>query len=109
NFQFTQQTTIVNGGPRTVYTFTLSDPANPQNAVSQSFPDTVLRLLPNSTAVNVNGAPAGGTAVLITNDTYVNGNLQETHENISLGTLADAGLGSISKLDANGNSLPFLS
>ena len=98
--------TTANGSAiRTVYTFTLS----PQSSgfgqtVTQSFTDTQLTTAPaNGASVTVLGQGLAGTAILITNDTYVdqNGQKQETPERISLGSLTDAGAGTVSKFLSN--------
>jgi hypothetical protein len=59
----------------------------------------------------VNGAVASAnTAILVTNDTFTgnDGAIHETAESISLGSLTDAGAGTMQKYDANGNPFTFL-
>jgi hypothetical protein len=108
NFQYAQATTLVAGNISSVYTFLLTDNANPPNSMSQSFPDTALSASTQMATVSVNGI--GGTAILITNDTYLgsNGVTLETPEAVSLGSRADAGVGAVSKFAAiNGNPAAY--
>jgi hypothetical protein len=76
--------------------------------VSQSFPDTALSISTQTATVSVNGI--GGTAILITNDTYVgpNSTTLETPEAVSLGSLANPGVGTLSKYTTiNGATTPY--
>jgi subtilase family serine protease len=96
NFTFAQATTASGGVISTTYTFTIDN-------MSQSFPGTML------TTVTANGVGAAATAILITNDTYVDdGVTQETQESVSLGSATAAGAGTLQKYDANGSSYNFL-
>jgi RHS repeat-associated protein len=109
NFQYTQATMVNGGATTSAYTFTLSGSGNP---VSQTFADALLTTAPGSGAsVTVTGQGLAGTAILITNDTYLdqNGQKQETPERISLGSLTDAGVGTMSKFVGNSLNTPSYS
>jgi parallel beta-helix repeat protein len=98
SFNFSQASSMDGSNTlHTVYTFTL-------NGKTASFPDTAL------TKVVVTAQGVGNTAILITNDTYVDnrGATQETAESISLGSKTDAGVGTMQKPDAHGNLHAFL-
>jgi hypothetical protein len=104
NFQYTQATTANGSTVTSAYTFTLSASGN---TLSQTFPDSALTTLPGlGAAVTVDGQGTAGTAVLILNDTYVDGSglTQETPARVSLGSLNDAGVGTVSKFVGNSTS-----
>src|SRR5207247_2309651 len=71
---------------------------------TQAFADTAL------THASVTGNGGAGAAILIVNDTYLTNQnaIRETVETISLGSLNDAGVGSMVKYDAGGNPINFL-
>jgi hypothetical protein len=100
-FTYSQSTAVDSSRtPHTTYKFTL-------NGVTVMYPDSQL------VRVIVYGQGADNTAILITNDTYVDayGVTQETPERVSLGSMADAGVGVISKFegnDTNNSMYPFL-
>ena len=105
NFEYTQKTTVSGTTTSSTYTFTLT--GSGAATVSQTFPDSLLTTAPASgtAAVTVNGEGAAGTAILITNDTYVaNGTTLETPERVSLGSKTNAGVGTLSKFVGNSTS-----
>jgi hypothetical protein len=71
---------------------------------SASIPDSRIA------SVVVTAQGTGNSAVLITNDTYTgsDGKTHETAENLSLGSKADVGVGSMTKFDASGKPYTFL-
>jgi hypothetical protein len=104
NFDYSQSTTANGSATSSVYTFTLASSAS---TISQTFPDVALTTAPSSGAtVTVKGQGAAGTAILILNDTYVDGNdlTQDTPERVSLGSRADAGVGAVAKFVGNSSS-----
>jgi hypothetical protein len=97
-FTYSQATAVdASGTPHTTYSFTL-------NGATASYPDSQL------VRAIVIGQGTGNTAILITNDTYVDihGATQETQETISLGSKADAGVGTMQKYDSSGKPYTFL-
>jgi hypothetical protein len=92
NLMFTQATVAIGGGALTTYTFAIDRSAqNPQGSTA-TFVGTAL------TQVIVNGS---GSAILITNDTYIaaDGSVRETAETVRSGP----GGGVLWALDASGN------
>jgi hypothetical protein len=101
NFTFSQQTTGPNGGAQSsLYTFTLSGNGAP---TTMTFTDAQLTTTPaaGTSAVTVNGQNLNtANAVISTNDLLV-GATGETPETITLGSKADAGVGSVTKYVGN--------
>jgi hypothetical protein len=90
----------VNGGTTTLtYAFSLSGNGT---SVSQTFTDAQLTTAP-PTGASVTVMGQGGTAILITNE-YQNNQIDTTPARISLGSLTDDGVGTLSKFVGNNTS-----